>query len=406
MGFAERVLARTAAPERRAVAEWGTSAIPGPLGDMAGAGTFASIDLRKAEASLQKVAVWASVDLIAGLASQLPIDVFQARPDGSTNMIDTPKFVKDPGGDRRGTGDWIYQYLLSKLLRGNAYGKVADVDPRNGNPTQIVLYHPDDVHGRRDRISGEPKWRVQGFDVPNSEMWHQRSYPVPGQLIGLSPIGQHATTIGQGMAAARFGYQFFTDGGHPSALLMNSEEEMDQIKSSKVKAKWMSTVWGSREPVVMGRGWEYKPLSVQPNESQFLETQKYTAAECCKIFGPGLAEVLGYDTGGSLTYSNVEQRAIDLLKFVLNRWLRDVEAIFTGYLPGKQFIKFNRAALLETDILTRYRAHNMAIAGHWLAPSEVRPIEDMAPLTADQKAELDALALPAPSMNPLKESEK
>lgn len=405
MGLVEGAFAARV-PERRAIAEWGTSAIPGPLGNMAGAGTFASIDLRRAESSLQKVAIWASIDLIAGLSSQLPLDTYRMQSDGTARKIGNSRLVADPGGEDHGAPDWIYQYLLSKLLRGNAYGQLASYDPRTAYPTQIVLYHPDDVKGRRKSGTGETEWYVQGKEVPAAEMWHRRSYPVPGQLIGLSPVGHHVTTIGQGMAAARFGYQFFTDGGHPSAMLMNSEEEIDQPKAAEVKAKWMSTVWGSREPVVMGRGWDYKALTVAPNESQFLETQKYTGAECCRIYGPNIAEILGYETGGSMQYSNIEQRAIDFLKFNLNRWLRDIEAVLTQYLPNPQFVKFKRAALLETDLLTRYRAHNMAIAGHWMAPSEVRPIEDMPPLTADQQGEIDALAMPLPLMNPVKESEK
>jgi HK97 family phage portal protein len=380
MGFADRVIAR-AAPEQRAITEWGSSAIPGPLGNMAmGGGSYSSVDLRRSEASLQKVAVWSSIDLIAGIASQLPLQTFRSQPDGTGKTIANPKFVDDPGGDDQGTGDWVYQYLGSKLMRGNAYGRPASYDPMTGNPTQIVLLHPDDVKGSRDRYTGVVTWRVNGQDVPASQMWHRRAYPVAGQLLGLSPIGQHATTIGQGISAARFGMQFFSDGGHPSSMLHNTEEEIDQTKATVVKSRFMSTVWGSREPLVMGRGWEYKPLSIAPNESQFLETQKFTGAECCRIFGPNVAEILGYETGGSMTYANQEQRAIDFLKFTLNRWLRDVEAVFTRYLPRPQYVRFDRRVLLETDLLTRYQAHKTARDIGLSNIDELRAAEDMSPL--------------------------
>lgn len=404
MGFADRVLAR-AMPERRAIAEWGTSAIPGPLGDMAGSGTFASIDLRKAESAYQKVAIWAAIDLIAGVAAQLPLDTYRMQPDGTSRPIGNPKLVDDPGGEGQGAEDWVYQYLTSKLTRGNAYGKLANFTP-DAYPTQIFLYHPDDVKGWRDRYTGQVTWRVYGTEVPPGEMWHRRAYPSPGQLLGASPIAVHATTIGQGISAARFGRQFFTDGAHPSALFTNDEVAIDQKIAVEVKSRYMSAVWGSREPLVLGKGWQHKPLSINPEESQFLETQRFTGAECCRIYGPNVAEMLGYESGGSMTYANQVDRAIAFLKFPLNRWLRDVEKVLTRYLPRPQFVRFNRAALLETDILSRYRAHNMAIAGHFMAPSEVRAIEDMPPLTPEQQAEIDALAMPGPSMNPLKESEK
>jgi HK97 family phage portal protein len=402
MGFAERVIAR-AALERRAITEWGTSAIPGPLGQMTGGGSYASVDLRRAESSLQKVAVWGSVDLIAGIASQLPLETFRTGADGIGQPTGNPPLVDDPGGEGQGVGDWVYQYLMSKLLRGNAYGRLASPD-RYGSPTQIVLHHPDDVIGWRDRITGLPTWRVCGVEVPAGDMWHRRAYPSPGQLLGLSPVGQHVVTISQGISAARFGEQYFTDGGHPSALLVNSEEEIDQPKATAVKARWMATVWGSREPVVFGRGWDFKPLTVAPNESQFLETQRFTGAECCRIFGPNIAEILGYETGTSMTYANQADRALDFLKFTLNRWLRDIEAVFTRYLPRPQYTRFDRKVLLETDLLTRYRAHALSIASRWSVPSEVRAQEDLPPLTPEQEAEL--AAIPAPVLGALTASEK
>jgi len=60
-------------------------------------------------------------------------------------------------------------------------------------------------------------------------------------------------------------------------------------------------------PVVLGQGWKFQAIQVNPEESQFLETQKYTAAECARIYGPGVAEILGYETGGSMTYANVHE---------------------------------------------------------------------------------------------------
>lgn len=400
---------RFGARESRAITEWGTSAIPGPLGGGAGmGGSFASVDLRRAESSLQKVAVWSSVDLIAGLASQLPLHEYREGPDGTSVRINSDvAILDDPEGRGYGVGDWVYQYLTSKLLRGNVYGRELGMSSDTGRPDQIVLYHPDDVIGSQDRYTGAIRWRVEGRDLPAGvPMWHRRSYPLPGQLLGQSPIARHVGSITQGIASTRFGVQFFTDGAHPSSMLTNDQVEIDQPKALEVKARYMSTVYGTREPLVLGRGWVHKPLSVLPNESQFLETQKFTGAECCRIFGPCLAEMLGYETGGSMTYQTIEQRSIDLLKFVLNRWLVDVEQTLSKYLPRKRYAQFNRAAILQTDLLSRYRAHNMAVAGHWMAPSEVRKIEDLPKFTQEQIDEIDKMQLPPPEMNPLKESEK
>jgi HK97 family phage portal protein len=403
MGFTQKILDRVNRPvaqEKRS--EWGSSAIPGPLAAASG-GSFSAVNLAAMETGFQQVAVWGAVDLIASVASQLPIDTYKRVAGEKTpKNIPNPKIVEDPDGTGHGYQDWAYQYLVSKLARGNAYGR--QELGNDGYPTQVVLYHPDSVYGWRDRNSGMARWQLNGKEVPANQMWHRRSYPMPGNLLGLSPIGVHATTVALGIAATRFGLQFFTDGAIPTGLLTNDETEIDQPTALEIKARWMAAVYGRREPAVYGKGWKYEQVSLKPEESQFLATNKYTSAQCARIYGPNIAEILGYETGGSMTYANVEQRSIDFLKFNLNRWLRDLETTISPWLPRGQFVKIKRAAILETDLLSRYKAYGAGIAGHFLAPSEVRDLEDMAPMTDEQKAEL--MALPAPVLNPLKESPK
>ncbi|MEU6490385.1 phage portal protein [Streptomyces sp. NPDC046984] len=347
--------------------------IPRPTG---GAWNFSNVNLAQAESSLQKVAVWSAVDLIASLGSILPVDVYEGTGD-SQREIPKPKILEDPSGEGYGLPDWTYQYLMSLLLRGNTNGHVADRD-RLGNPTQIVLYHPDDVQGWRNPKTGLKTWRAGGTEVPDAEMWHQRAFVIPGRLMGLSPIAHHATTIGQGIAAARFGMQWFQDGAHPSGILTN-EQDLKPGQAATAKERFMAALRGRREPLVLGGSWKFQAIQVAPEESQFLETQKYTAAECARIYGPGMPEILGYETGGSMTYTNVEQQGLNLLTYTLDRWLTRTEYMFTRLLPPGQFVKINRAALTRTDLLTRYKAHALSLQNRWAVPNEVRKIEDQPP---------------------------
>ncbi|MDV5147186.1 phage portal protein [Streptomyces sp. SBC-4] len=339
--------------------------------------TFASVNLSGAESSLQKIAVWSSVNLIASLLSTLPVDVYQG--EGETlRKLPTPKVMADPGGDGYGSVDWTYQYVQSLLLRGNSNGKIASRD-RMGNPTQVVLYHPDEVQGWRDPKTGLPQWRVAGTEVKASEMWHQRAYPVSGRLMGLSPVAFHASTIGLGISALRFGAQWFQDGAHPSGLLTN-EQGLDAKQAKTAKDRFMAALRGTREPIVLGQGWKFQQIQVAPEESQFLETQQYTDAQCARIYGPGMPEILGYDTGGSMTYANVEQRSLDLLTYTLDPWLVRAENMWTGLLPAGQYAKINRAALSRTDLLTRYRAHALALRNKFKVTNEVRELEELPPV--------------------------
>lgn len=332
------------------------------------------------EWSLQKIAMWSSVDLIASLGSELPVDVFTGSGQ-SKQTIPAPSYLLDPGGDGYGLEDWIDQFLRSMLLRGNAVGKTLEVSARGGGayPTQIALYHPDEIHGWRDS-EGRKRWSVGGREVDAGDVWHRRAYPCPGRLMGMSPVEYHATTIGLGLKAERFGSQWFTDGAHPSALLTNEEIEMKEGVARRAKDKFLAAVRGSREPVVFGKGWKYEQIQVSPNESQFLETNKYTEAQCARVYGPGVAEVLGYETGNSLTYATLEGRSQHLLVFAVNKWLRRVDRALTGMLPRAQTARLNRSALLQATTLERFRVHEIALRNKIKVVNEVRDDEDLPPV--------------------------
>jgi len=339
------------------------------------AGSYADVQVTSAESALQAVPVFAATDLIASVGSELPVDVFRGSGP-SRQEVRMPGWLEDPDGSGNGLQDWAYRVLMSWLLRGNLYGEELQRSS-TGFLQQVELFHPDQVSG--SIVDGAVRWMVAGREIPTGFV-HRRVNPVPGVVLGLSPIQLLATTIGVNLATTKFGQQWFSEGAHPAALLVNSEVEMDPDKAQTAKDRFMAALRGSREPLVLGRGWQYQSIQVNPEESQFLQTQGYSAAECARIFGPGIAEVLGYDSGGSMTYSNVIDRDLSLLKYALNRWLRRLERLLNDFLPRPQYVRINRDALLETNTLQRYQAYGSALHNRWRTVNEVRETEDLPPV--------------------------
>jgi HK97 family phage portal protein len=332
------------------------------------------------EWSLQKIAVWACVCLTATIAECMPVEVFD--DDGpNKSKVPLPSWLADLGGDGHGLPDWLFQGVFSQMLRGNLYGLAPeDFRTRAGTPTLIQIQHPDMVSLLQPFSAGAPvEWRVRGQKVPDGEMWHRRVFPVPGRLLGASPIEYGGSTISLAVATTKFGLQWFHEGAHPSGILTN-EAKLDQGQARTAKERFMASLVGTREPAVLGNGWKYQTIQVAPNESQFLETAGFTSAECCRLFGPGYAQIFGYETGESLTYANVEQRSLDMLTYAVDPWLVRFERMLTLLLPGGQNLRFNRGGLLRSDLLTRYQAHEIALRNKMQTVNEVRAIEDQAPV--------------------------
>lgn len=347
------------------------------------------------ESSLQKVAVWACVNLTAAVAQMLPANVYRDDDNGVPVEQPMPTWVADLGGDGHGLPDWCAQFIYAGMLRGNNFAAVPPEarDGRSGLPRMLPLAHPDDVQLLPARDGDGKEWDIAGTRYDLGEVWHNRVNPVPGWVFGLSPVTMHALTIGTGIAAAQFGLSWFRDGAHPSSLL-TTDKDLSEEKATTAKKRFVQSLRGRREPAVLGNGWKWQAVQINPNESQFLETANLTSAECCRIFGPAYAEVLGYETGGSMTYSNREQRTLDLLTFALDPWLTRIENLITNLLPGDSrsptptYFRFERNALLRTDILSRFKAYNIGIASHFYTDDEVRLLEKYPPLTAAQRTQI------------------
>lgn len=327
----------------------------------------------------QVVAFGAAVNLLASVVSMLPVKAFTG--SGATQReAPAPALLADPGGRGYGLGDWLIELVTQAATTGNAVGVVT---ARDGLllPTVVELQPWPAVSCFRDR-DGRHVWRVTGREIKDPrDVFHLRRHPVPGETMGMSPVAQFATTLGVALSTERFGAQWFGDGAHPSAVL-ETDQAITQDVAEKLKTRFMARSRGSREPVVLGAGTKFRPIQVSPEESQFLATQQFTAAQVCRIIGPGVAEILGYPTGGSLTYSTREQAAIDLLTYTLDPWLVLIERALSGLIGGRRWVRFERGALLRTDLKSRFEAHRLSLGPMepWATANEIRDLEDRPPV--------------------------
>lgn len=377
--------------ERRYIGDIGNPLIPQRPDGRTTAGVVVTAD-----SAMTLSAMWACVRLRADLASTLPLLPYRD-VNGEAVQITPPPLLAAPGGERMCLEEWLYQTQVSLDLRGNSFGVIVARDGL-GFPKQIELVHPDLVNVAQ-LPSGELRYRIAGKDIAAEDVYHERQFTVPGQILGLSPVLYHARTIGVGLAAEKFGADWFSDGAHPSSVLM-SDQKIDESQARTIKARFTAALRGNREPAVLGAGLKYQAIQVSANESQFLDTMRYSVAQVARIYGIP-PEMVGGSSGSSMTYANIEQRSIDFLVYGIGPTLVRRERAFSRMLPTRQYVRYDLKALLRTDAETRYRTHALGIAAKFLTPDEARHDENLPPLTAEQKAVLELVPLAvAPSGKP------
>ena len=331
------------------------------------------------ERAVALIPLFACVRILADSIASLPVQTYR-RNGGSREILTfVPSLLFAPAA-RDNLFEWLHKAVVSLALRGNAYGLITARDDF-GFPTSIEWLNPDDVWVDELRPT-LPVFYWQGQVVPAEQIVHIPWVVMPGRVVGLSPVQVFARTIGVGLSATEYGLSWFDNGGTPPAVMKNSAKAINPDEAEEISDRLAARV-RARKPLVYGSDWDFTALQVNPEESQFIETMRLNASQIAAIYGVP-PEMVGGDSGGSMTYANVEQNAINFTGFTLRPWLARLEAKLSALMPGREFVKFNVDAMIRVDLMTRYQAHQIALNDGWRNRDEIRALEDLPPLPDGQ----------------------
>jgi HK97 family phage portal protein len=282
--------------------------------------------------------------------------------------------------------------MASLLLRGNAWGLVTDRRGAGLLPSQVDLVDPGRVAVTTNG-DGLRVIRVGGVEQNPANIFHVKAFPWPGQLEGLSPIAYAREAIGLGLGAERYGARFFAGADLPIGFL-ETDQPVDNDTADRLRARWRQlgsggwSGWDRRRDIaVLGNGAKFRPLAIAPEESQFIQTQKFSVSTIARFYGVPPEMVAG-ETAGHEAYTSPEMRGTDFLTFTLRPWLLRIERAVSGLLPSTQSAKFNAGGFLRATLREQYEALNIGVTGGFVMPNEAREKLDLPALPGlDRPAE-------------------
>ncbi|WP_350345165.1 phage portal protein [Proteinivorax tanatarense] len=334
--------------------------------------------------AMQTSAVYACVRILSETIASLPLHTYVRTDKGKEKAIDHPLYtlLHDAPNDEM-TSFVFRETLMSHLLLwGNAYAQII----RDGRGKVMALYPlmPDKMTVKRSE-SGEIYYSYQ----KDSEENILRSYEVlhiPGLgfdgLVGHSPIAMAKQAIGMAIATEEYGATYFKNGANPGGVLEHPGILKDP---GKVRDSWNSVYGGSNNAnrvAVLEEGLSFKPITIPPEQSQFLQTRKFQINEIARIFRipPHMIGDLERSS-----FSNIEQQSLEFVKYTLTPWLSRWEMAMKKTLlsPSEQkdyFFKMNVEGLLRGDYKTRMEGYSIGIQNGFLSPNDVRELEDLNPI--------------------------
>jgi HK97 family phage portal protein len=342
--------------------------------------------------ALKATAVYASVRILAETVASLPCEIF--RRDGVNGKeVDTTHPLYDllhdcPNEEQSAFTFWETMQG-SIALWGNAYAE----RELNGKGETIGLWPiaPDRVNPKR--VNGARVYEIGlsaggGVTLDSDHIFH-----VPGMgfdgLIGYSPIYLLRQAIGLSLATEEFGARFFGNGSRPGGVLEHpktmSPEAAKRLKQSFEEAQ--SGLTNAQRVLLLEEGTVWKPMSIPPDDAQFLETRKFQVSEIARIFRVPPHMLADLERA---TFSNIEQQSLEFVLHSIRPWLKRWEQSIAHQLmaPDERaifFAKFQYNELLRGDQAARGEYYTKMLQTGALSPNEIRAEEGMNPIPDGDK---------------------
>jgi HK97 family phage portal protein len=151
---------------------------------------------------------------------------------------------------------------------------------------------------------------------------------------------------------------------------------------SRVRDAWNSQFAGSSNAhrvAVLEEGMKYTPISISPEQAQFLETRKFQIDEIARIFRVPPHMVGDLEKS---SFSNIEQQSLEFVKYTLDPWVvRWEQALARALLLEEEkdvyFFKFNVDGLLRGDYASRMQGYATARQNGWMSANDIRELENL-----------------------------
>ncbi len=196
--------------------------------------------------------------------------------------------------------------------------------------------------------------------------------------------------IGMAIACEEYGAKFFANGATPGGIL----EHPGTIKDpQRVRESWQSTFGGSgnaNKVAVLEEGMKYTPISISPEQAQFLETRKFQINEIARIFRVPPHMVGDLEKS---SFSNIEQQSLEFVKYTLEPWLvrweqSMIRALVSQSEKAAYFIKFNVDGLLRGDYQSRMNGYAIGRQNGWMSANDIRELENLDRIPAEEGGDL------------------
>lgn len=325
-------------------------------------------------------AVFACVNLISNTIASLPFNLYRETEQG---MLLQGGLLNDLVSRRPNESYNSFNFrkamITQLLLRGNAY-----VLPMRSGANLSGLELIDTELVQIDTTSGVLKYKVYlttgvTMNLDADQIIHIKYWTFDG-INGVSPIVYAKEIIGSSMAATAHMGGFYGNGGMPKGVLQLQGTIKDPDRIKAIGSQWDQLNKENKgRTAVLTEGAEYKPVAANFQESQLIESLKFSVEEICRLYSVPPHKI-GHMEGAGYANS-IEAQNAQFVSDCIRPLIEAIEMEFSNkLLNGNRRFVMDLKALMRGDIQTEVQRN----VSYWnigaMSANEIRRMEGLPPI--------------------------
>lgn len=279
------------------------------------------------------------------------------------------------------------------ILKGNAYSEIVR-NKLTGKVVSREFINENDTPVTVKKHNGRLWYHFNNKIVPAKDMEHVIGFSENG-ITGIGVVSYAAKSLGVALSSQEFAEEYYASRGVGMAVVTSSKGIENEAKSrygniieSRLNSK------SNYKVAVIDEVESFQHISLTPQESMFLETNKHAIGEVARWLNIPTHKLK--DTENS-NYSNMESQNIDHVSNSVLPWSmkfrqEQEEKLFTQSEIKKGYeVNHNSNSLLEADKKTQAAFLSTMIYAGVYTRNEVRSLFDM--------NEIDGLSDPLTAVN-------
>jgi len=335
--------------------------------------------------ALSAPAVFAAINSIASAVAMLPLKMYRMTPEGGREVA-MEHYLYPVLHDRPNPNTSAMEFReamqTNLLVYGDAFAEIVR-GKRNGRVLELWILDPRSMEvgtSGRDMIYryGSPRRQI-----PSDRIFHLRDH-YRGAATGRSGLDSCRESIALAVAQEEFASRYFGGDTIPKGKLQVKRTLDDEgVKNLRRSFQdWHRGLGNSGNVLVLEEDMDYENLGVSPEDSQVVEQRVFSVQDVARIFGVPPHRLSDLSRSNM---ANIEQQSLEFAIYSIGHYAARWEGrIRLDLQPphewNEYYPEFEMAALLRSDLKTRYEAYKIGREGGWLSANEIRKRDNLPPI--------------------------